>query len=170
MHTPKQRRKLAAKAESRVAKDLGGKKVFNSGAGFEKSDVRVPGKLRSEVKHTSKNSYTFKIQDWIDLLLAALSYGEYPIFVIDIQGLRKLAVVTKRFAKETLEFGNVDTYEDQYTAKRSFSITPKRWNRAEALTPARLGLTMHYNASTAPYELVVLPYDVVVKRLKDVEL
>jgi len=120
MKTPKQRKHSATKAEIEVAKDLGGRKTFLSGAGMDKADVVVGSKFatidgrlqelpgltfRIEVKTTAADSFTFKIQDWIDVVASADKAGQIPVFVIktSIDALaRSYAVVPYALISEKL--------------------------------------------------------------------
>lgn len=92
MRTPASKR-----FEQDIAKDLGGRRVFASGAGFEKGDVRVKRAykkvgsdivpsdaltFRIEAKTTGRSTYTFKVQDWIDIRRSSSSAGENPLFAI----------------------------------------------------------------------------------------
>lgn len=107
MTRARKRKRIASRAEARVAEDLGGRKVFNSGAGSEKSDAQVPHRtrivdgapvettllaLRIEVKTTSLAGFTLKSQDWADVVGAADKAGQLPVFVVKMRTLGGLPV------------------------------------------------------------------------------
>lgn len=83
--------------EHRLAEDLDATRIQLSGAGHEKADVRRGARykvcagelcledgvrLRIEAKTTGAPNYTFRVQDWADLVKSADSKGENPVFAI----------------------------------------------------------------------------------------
>ena len=104
------RRKVATAFERELAKDLDARRVFLSGAGLEKADVRkragftlqdgVPRRTddltyRVEAKTTTKPYYTFTQLSWSDLAKAADGAGEHPIFAIRFQRPRSTRVIVR---------------------------------------------------------------------------
>jgi hypothetical protein len=62
--TSKRQKKISAKQEKRLARDLGGKTQPASGAmPNAKSDVRAVGSVRAEAKYTAKSSFSLKLAD-----------------------------------------------------------------------------------------------------------
>lgn len=87
----------AKRFENEIAHDLSGRRVFLSGAGMEKADVRrrssylrKKGRVeqsdtfsfRVEAKTTSRAAFNFMVRDWADLVRVADPAGEIPIFCI----------------------------------------------------------------------------------------
>lgn len=85
------RKKIATREERRVAADVGGKRVFMSGAGPDKGDVKSD-LLRIEVKTTASESFAFNSHDWSDIVHSADNTGKTPVFVI------KMSVKTYPFS------------------------------------------------------------------------
>ncbi len=89
--------KMARKLENDVAADLGGRRIFLSGAGSEKADIRVKKQytvdrlptdalaFRIEAKSTSNAKYTLKAQDWRDVAKSADAVGEEPLIVFGFE-------------------------------------------------------------------------------------
>ena len=67
--------------ESHNARAVGGRLTVNSGAGRDKGDVKLPGRLREEDKTTLKASYVLKLDD-LRKLQAAAQGDEMPIMRI----------------------------------------------------------------------------------------
>ncbi len=100
---------IARKFEDKIASDLGGRRIFLSGAGFDKGDIRVGRRykgtgdgfahaaedltFRVEAKTTKHDHYTFRRQDWLDVMRAALPCGEHPVFAIGLREARFAFVV-----------------------------------------------------------------------------
>lgn len=118
--------KDARRFENEIAADLGGRRIALSGAGFEKADVRVRGtykmvegavtasetlRFRVEAKTTSRSTYQFKAQDWLDLQKAAVSGGELPVFAICFytkdRAPPKFVVITADLAQEFMPFAGL---------------------------------------------------------------
>lgn len=79
----------ASHNEKGVAVRLGGTVTPRSGAGTKKGDVQVKGLARIECKGTTKASFSITKAMLAKNDLAALSAGEYPIFVVqflDVNG------------------------------------------------------------------------------------
>lgn len=109
-------RRSVKREEEKTAAALGGRRTFNSGAGDEKGDGRVPfsyqmvdgepvpvsGGYRLENKMTSKKSYRLSVKDWTKLSRAARREGEEPIFIIRVDRWdftkRRLVILDHRFA------------------------------------------------------------------------
>jgi hypothetical protein len=87
----------AKRFENEIAHDLSGRRVFLSGAGMEKADVRRRSSylrhkgrveqtdtfsFRVEAKTTRRATYTFTVRDWNDLVRVADPAGEIPIFCV----------------------------------------------------------------------------------------
>jgi hypothetical protein len=129
---------IARRFEHQLAEDLGGRRLFASGAGFEKADVRrrqgykqstegivptdeVP--LRIEAKTTSKGAYTFRVQDWVDVSNAAMYHGEEPVFAIYFVGARYACIlITYDFAVR-LGMKKADDTPLPQRVEKSWSIT-----------------------------------------------
>lgn len=83
----------AKRLERDVARDLQARRVFLSGAGAEKADIRKAPRFaagersaqltfRVEAKATASPTYQFTVRDWADLVRVADPAGEIPLFVI----------------------------------------------------------------------------------------
>lgn len=111
--------KIARKFEDRIACDIGGRRIFLSGAGSEKADVRLRKRyqitedgvlpleetaLRVEAKTTSRDIYSFRTIDWLDLDRAARSAGEEPIFAISFVAYHQDYVLLRASFAELLGF------------------------------------------------------------------
>lgn len=109
--------KIAKRFEVQIAEDLGGRRVFLSGAGDEKADVRVGRRFkktddgivptegrtfRIEAKTTSRSHYSFKVVDWDDVARAANRAGEEPIFAVSFSAARNqdYVLIRSSFAAE----------------------------------------------------------------------
>lgn len=68
--TSKRQKKISAKQEQRMARDLGGRVQPASGAmPHAKGDVRKMGVVRAEAKYTSKSTYSLKLEE-LDKIVA----------------------------------------------------------------------------------------------------
>jgi len=156
----------ARRFEDALAEDLVARRIFLSGAGHEKADVRrrrgytvrdgcpVPLErlaLRIEAKTTSRLVYTMRTVDWSDLVRAADQAGEHPVFAV-------------RFLRWT---GNVDTVlvRRGLAEQLELAITdtaPVRINRSTTLTYDRYPRLLIPHHSTGvprpPDEVVSVPY------------
>lgn len=157
---------LARKFERQLAEDLGGRRIFASGAGFEKADVRVrqtyktletgiapTGELalRIEAKTTSRGVYAFKVQDWADIASSAMQHGENPVFAIHFVGARYSCVlITSGFA---LQLGLKQTEELPKDINRSWTISYTDLLHKRQRTFVRCQLKHRAEL------LVLLPYD-----------
>jgi hypothetical protein len=87
----------AKRFETEIANDLSGRRVFLSGAGMEKADVRRHRGFRRkrgaieqtntfafrvEAKTTKAETFVFTTRDWADLVRVADAAGETPIFCV----------------------------------------------------------------------------------------
>ena len=91
--------------EQEIAKRLGGKVTPGSGAGMEKGDVRVKGKLRVECKTTTKKSFSVTVKMLEKIELEAVSCGEDPALVVEFldeggKVLQQVAIVPMRVLEE----------------------------------------------------------------------
>ncbi len=93
----------APRQEREVATRLGGKVTPRSGAGgFQKGDVRVKGVARLECKTTKHKSFSVtadmirKVED------AAMTSGEVPVIVVEIDGGAHTAAVMPMWALELI--------------------------------------------------------------------
>lgn len=110
-------RRVATAFEREIAEDLGGRRIFLSGAGFDKADVRKGAEytrdatgrptrtdalaFRVEAKTTSQRYFNFTQQDWKDLVKAAVRSGEHPLFVIRfLEHQLTLAIVRRSLAQD----------------------------------------------------------------------
>ena len=123
----KLRQKEARRFEDDLARDLGATRVFLSGAGTEKADVRkraryarrlgTPMRLstltfRVEAKTTRRHYYAFRATDWWDLVRAADAAMEIPVFAVRFLGAltsTEVVLIRKGFANE-LGTGAVTAY------------------------------------------------------------
>lgn len=152
--------------EQQLAEDLGGRRIFLSGAGTEKADVRraksfhinEAGRVertellafRGEAKTTRYDSYAFKTTDWFDLHRAASAAGEIPVFAIwFLRCDEGLAIAPRVFVQE-LELGPSD--DTVLPVQRSLVLRPAAHNELRMAPPQRPG------ASVRPALLTVVPY------------
>jgi hypothetical protein len=135
-----------------IAHAMGGRRTFNSGAGLEKGDGRVPHSmkvvdgavfeqtdvaLRLESKTTNKGSYFLKGTEWEKLWSAAMGQGEVPVFVVRLTDrynhhLRLVALPTG-YATALLH-GPVRCEANQSPSSKGFGISEKVWAEAVAET------------------------------------
>lgn len=109
----------AKRFEQDLARDLGARRVFASGAGFEKADVRRRAtftlrddgptrtsqlSFRVEAKTTRLDVFTFRAADWCDLVRVADAAGEIPLFAIRYLRLGVALVVTREAFLHELGF------------------------------------------------------------------
>jgi len=81
----KQRKKTATREELQVARALGGRRTFNSGAGdFEKGDGVVAGLFAIENKTTASDSYRLSGKDYQKIHDHARGKGLEPLFIINM--------------------------------------------------------------------------------------
>jgi len=83
MTEQKKRQRRAAREERKIASDIGGRRVFMSGAGPDKGDVKSD-LLRIEAKTTANSSFTFNSADWSDIVHSSDNSGKTPVFVIKL--------------------------------------------------------------------------------------
>lgn len=92
LFSTKTTRERSGKQESRIAKELGGKKSINSGATFGQNDVSTDF-CEVEAKTTTHDSFSLKLSDW-RLLKKKCSTKKLPIMVIDFESsMDSLAVI-----------------------------------------------------------------------------
>lgn len=85
MKSAKQRKKTATKEELKVARALGGRRTFNSGAGeFEKGDGLVDGLFAIENKTTDSDSYRLSGKDYQKIYEHARGKGLEPLFIVNM--------------------------------------------------------------------------------------
>lgn len=112
MPTQLNKHREAKRFELDIADDLDARRVFLSGAGMEKADVRkrasyqyfdgmVQLKLgltfRVEAKTTQREYYEFRAVDWADLVRAADAAAEAPVFAVRFLRQR-ISIVLARVA------------------------------------------------------------------------
>ncbi len=99
----------ARRLEEDIAADLQARRIFLSGAGMEKADVRRRASytssgraeglaFRAEAKSTSRPDYPFRVVDWHDLTRVADADGEIPLFVVRF--ISKVATMTSVVLRE----------------------------------------------------------------------
>ncbi len=79
--------------EKQLATKLGGERVRGSGCGRVKGDVRVKGVLRVEAKVTRHNSFSVTKEMIEKIETAAITEGELPAMLIELNGGMQVAVV-----------------------------------------------------------------------------
>lgn len=127
---------IARRFEHQLAEELGGRRLFASGAGFEKADIRVRQgyksteagiapvdalALRVEAKTTSLGSYTFRVQDWADVARSARQHGEAPVFAVHFVGPKYSCVLIN--AAFAIQLGLRKTEECAKPIKKSWAIS-----------------------------------------------
>jgi hypothetical protein len=100
---PVNKHKAAKRFELDIAEDLGARRVFLSGAGMEKADVRKKTRyrylvsegiavpmptltFRVEAKTTKNEYFPFRTVDWLDLRRVADASAEMPVFAVRFLG------------------------------------------------------------------------------------
>lgn len=161
---------FAKQFEREIAADLTGRRVFLSGAGFEKADVRKRSQFvgrgthversptlafRIEAKTTGNNRYNFHAQDWRDLIHVADAAGEMPILAVKFLGFEvAIALVRSGFA---LELGFVLPAMPAREMKRSLTLYPNRGLLEQIAIPR----------STGKLDVTaVVPYPVLIESVK----
>jgi hypothetical protein len=153
--TPQRKlKKKATAAEQKIATDLGGKRIFNSGAGMEKGDARVPHRYlsgerstlyayRIESKYTETWRYTLNAQDWANIANAAATAGEFPVFHIQINSdylpeKAELVIIPTHLFEE-LAGHPPENPGAEYANIRSVTLSARMWNTKRG--PGVPGLT-----------------------------
>jgi hypothetical protein len=103
----RRQRKMSQQQEEKVASDLGGRTVLNSGA--EKfsggGDVRVRSELRVECKQTEKTFYVLQHSDLLKIWKQAVRAGESPVFQVRFNvprmAMHEFAIVPGHLSSET---------------------------------------------------------------------
>lgn len=158
--------------EDALAADLGGRRIFLSGAGFTKADVRrgalfavVDGAvtqraqlaLRIEAKATQYESYTLRCIDWYDLIRAAERAGEHPVFAIRFyRSGEALAVCRRGLAQELQALPKDDTAVPVHKSKK---VRPSEHSVLRLVYPA------HVITPRRPDVVCVVPYPLFLERL-----
>lgn len=95
--------------ERELATRLGGKITPRSGAGgFQKGDVRINGIARLEAKTTKHASFSVTAEMIQKVEDAAMTAGEVPILVIEIQGGARSVAVIPMWALDLLLGANTE--------------------------------------------------------------
>ena len=130
--------RIARRFEDQIAEDLQGRRTFASGSGFDKGDVRISQTykktehgvvptvqvpLRIEAKTTTRVAYTFKVQDWIDVVKSAQQAGENPLFAIEFSTMRLAYVLLKMDLAVELGLKTSDDWVAK-TIKKSWTNYP----------------------------------------------
>jgi Holliday junction resolvase len=178
MPTPLRKMHVVAREfESDLADALNGRRVFLSGAGIEKADVRkrVGYTLedgvavrnntigyRVEAKTTRREYFTFKLVDWHDLTRAADMAGEVPIFGIRFLETNRLhhdvVVIRATLAKELQQHAEARGVHmtTGMVGLKSTRIRPKDRYYLELEWPSeeqfRRGLAHHVRLAVLPWE------------------
>lgn len=170
MPNPVKRRQRAAKRfEQALAEDVGGRRVFLSGAGMDKADVRRTATftrqgdkivrtaalpLRLEAKTTSAPFYSFTLTGWTALVRTAQAAGEHPVFAIRF--LPKQGEVAIIKTSLMLMLGIPEPYD----------ATARELKRSMRLRPGESGLLNIRRGNSREY-LCLLPYDTFLEKLHE---
>jgi hypothetical protein len=168
----KLRRRGVKKEEEYLARTLGGRRTFNSGAGDEKGDGRVAhtyqivdgapferseDAFRIESKTTASEGYRLAAVEWEKLQSAALRQSETPVFVIRLGTatgpMLRLAVVPTRYATGLLKV----TPHYEARATKGHRLTSNRWNQVTA-TPGTPHLRLLLEGTSRQHDLVVISW------------
>lgn len=152
-----------------IARDLNGSRLFASGAGFEKGDVRVKraykkvGRdivpsdaltFRIEAKTTQRSAYSFKVQDWIDIRRSAARDGEHPLFALQFLATSMSYVLILSSLAIELRLRNPSFLGIPKLVERSWSIDYDHLTKSHQRTIISCtGLGARQDV------LVLLPYD-----------
>lgn len=180
-------RRAVKREEEKVAKTLGGRRTFLSGAGNEKGDGVVPHTyqiedgipieqeewaFRIENKMTEKTGYRLKGNDWAKHLAAARRAGETPLFVVRLGTyLRRKAL--RLCVLPCLEANRLLSVRiDVLQCGKSYKISEREWNHAVDTTEAYIngdkGLVPHIRFNITgqragrpaeEYDLVVMDFE-----------
>lgn len=85
MSDTKRRIRKSRKFERDSSQKLGGRTTYNSGAGAEKGDARVPGKWSVENKATDRKSFSIRSDTWETIRGIAMSRGENPVLLVQLR-------------------------------------------------------------------------------------
>lgn len=98
-------RARSGKQETRIAKDLSGRKTINSGATFNQNDI-ITDYGECEAKTTKFLSYPLKVEDW-HKLVRKTSFGKIPFMIVDFEKSNlSLAVVSLDDLKYLIKMAN----------------------------------------------------------------
>lgn len=166
MSSSKSERRRVRREEEEVARALGGRRTFNSGAGDEKGDGTVgrryyrteDGQLREvdafafriENKMTRRPDYRLSAQDWEDLRNAAARSRQVPLFVVRVVHAGfpvRLVILDQAFARGLFEPGPTQGFGKTARIRVEFSYTNPPHTTHKLATNARI------------YELVSLEWD-----------
>lgn len=169
------RKKIATKAERKVASDIGGRRVPLSGSGMEKGDVSS-ALLRVEVKTTESETFAFNQQDWSDIVHSADGAGQSPVFVarLSVRNVPfSVVVILRTFFKELTGVQIASLLGLEPT--KSFSITRHFWDReAKSFLFRQLQMNVMHCASNEMArkkgDVVMLDYNVFVRLIKEAGL
>jgi hypothetical protein len=174
---PLTRHREAKRFELELAKDLDARRVFLSGAGDEKADVRRKAgftqrdgavvrstalTFRAEAKTTQYDSYAFKAVDWFDVARAADGAGEIPVFAIRFLKLNEgLAIARQSFMYELGIFA--PEHSLTFPVEKSKRLRPVHRDSCEALRVLR---PKHPGGASRPDVLVLTSYDNFIQRVR----
>lgn len=159
-------RSAAKRFESDIAQDLGARRIFLSGAGIEKADVRKRAQyvrsedgaaarlnalsFRVEAKTTEALNYTMTTVDWYTLVRAAEGCGEIPLFAIRFTKFSgELLLMRRAFA---YELGLHPPDDFIRTVEKSYKLGPMAWCHLRMIRPR------HPGPPRLPDVLTVAPY------------
>jgi hypothetical protein len=154
----KKQKREATNEERLLARRLGGRRTFNSGAGDEKGDGRVMGRFRIESKYTNSPSYRLTGKEFYKLWYEATMAGEEPVFVVRLPipgtlSTYRLVAIQKSYAKEIFPardgVGPLVQYVMSKRGAKSFSLSVAAWHTAESISCARAVMHMRL-ALTSP--------------------
>lgn len=85
MSETKKRIRKSRKFERDSSQKLGGRTTYNSGAGAEKGDARVPGRWSVENKATDRKSFSIRSDTWETIRGIAMQRGENPVLLVQMR-------------------------------------------------------------------------------------
>lgn len=170
----KDKHREAKRFELDIAEDLGARRIFLSGAGMEKADVRKRVAYRSEkgrpvrsdalafrveAKTTVRGHYTFRTIDWWDLRRVADPAGEVPVFAIRFieQAWHDTVIIRLSQAQE---LGCARESDPVQQLNRSVVVYPG--DRMVLQLPTKLGLT-----TARPDKLTIVPYSTFLEKVRE---
>lgn len=152
MASKKRERRDVQIEEQKIAGALGGHTTYNSGAGDEKGDGRVPHSMyvidgdifertnwafRIENKQTGKSWYRMSTADWSKLHRAARAHDEIPLFVVRLTAAvarahLRLVVVPANYLNEMMK---LDALPPTSSRTLGYRLTERRWQEAVEQSP-----------------------------------
>lgn len=164
----------AQRFEREIAEELGGRRIFLSGAGFEKNDVRkhtsyhrdengvaIRGDaltFRVEAKTTTRGRYALRAFDWYALAREADAAGEMPLFAIRfLPHVGEVVLARQSFAHE---LGCLPSNDFILPARSSITIRPQNHVIIRLIRPR------HLDRPHPPEVLVIGPYGPFMEALK----